>query len=110
MIRLIAIAGFALLLATSAQAMTAAPLHQPTAITNVAFGCGLGRTRIGGIASPEPPSATRGGASGGGDIFALHGTEHLNLQLAYPGRGSSFSRAARGSAFRKASCGPASPA
>jgi hypothetical protein len=49
MIRLIAIAGFALLLATSAQAMTAAPLHQPSMITNVAFGCGLGRTRVGGI-------------------------------------------------------------
>jgi hypothetical protein len=49
MTRFIAIVGFALLLATSAQAMTAAPLHQPGAITNVAFGCGLGRTRIGGV-------------------------------------------------------------
>ena len=51
MIRLIAISGFTLLLATSApQALTIAPLHQPDrAITNVAFGCGLGRTRVGGI-------------------------------------------------------------
>ena len=51
MTRLIAVAGFALLLATSAHAMTVAPLHQPpdSAITNVAFGCGPGQTRVGGI-------------------------------------------------------------
>ena len=50
MTRLMAVAGFALLLATSAHAMTVAPLYQPdSAITNVAFGCGLGRTRVGGI-------------------------------------------------------------
>jgi hypothetical protein len=49
MTRLIAIAGFALLLATSAQAMTAAPLLQASAITNVAYACGPGRTRVGGI-------------------------------------------------------------
>lgn len=49
MIRVIAIAGFALVLAASAQAMTPAPLHQPSAITNVAFACGPGRTRVGGV-------------------------------------------------------------
>ena len=50
MTRLITIAGFTLLLATSAHAMTVAPLHQPDrAITNVAFACGVGRTRVGGI-------------------------------------------------------------
>jgi hypothetical protein len=50
MTRLIAIACFALVLATSAHATTVAPLHQPdSAITNVAFACGVGRTRVGGI-------------------------------------------------------------
>jgi hypothetical protein len=49
MIRLLAIAGFALALATSAEAMTPAPIHQPGAITQVAWLCGPGRTRVGGV-------------------------------------------------------------
>ena len=50
MIRLIAVAGFALSVATSAQAMTPAPLPQPDdMITQVAVGCGLGRTRVNGV-------------------------------------------------------------
>jgi hypothetical protein len=50
MVRLIAIAGFALAVATSAQAMTPAPISQPDGmITPVAFGCGPGRTRVNGI-------------------------------------------------------------
>ena len=50
MIRLIAVAAFALAVATSAQAMSPAPLYQPDGMTaQVAFGCGPGRTRIGGI-------------------------------------------------------------
>ena len=50
MIRLIAVAGFALVVTTSAQAMTPAPLLQPDGmITQVAVGCGLGRTRINGV-------------------------------------------------------------
>jgi hypothetical protein len=50
MIRLIAIAGFALAVATSAEAMTPAPIpHPDSAITQVAFGCGPGRTRIRGV-------------------------------------------------------------
>jgi hypothetical protein len=50
MIRLIAIAGFALTVATSAEAMTAAPIPQPEdMITQVAYGCGPGRTRVGGV-------------------------------------------------------------
>ena len=49
MIRLIAIA-FALTVATSAHAMSPAPLHQPDGmITQVREGCGLGRVRINGI-------------------------------------------------------------
>jgi hypothetical protein len=50
MLRLIAVAGFALSVATSAQAMTPAPLPQPDdMITQVAVGCGLGRTRVNGV-------------------------------------------------------------
>jgi hypothetical protein len=50
MIRLIAVAGFALAVVTSAQAMTAAPIyHQGGMVTSVAFGCGPFRTRVGGI-------------------------------------------------------------
>jgi hypothetical protein len=49
MIRLIAVA-FALALATSAQAMPLAPLHQPDGmITQVAAACGAGRTRVNGV-------------------------------------------------------------
>jgi len=50
MIRLIAVAAFALAVTTSAQAMTVAPIHQPDGmITQVAFGCGPFRTRVGGV-------------------------------------------------------------
>ena len=50
MIRLIAIAGFALSVATSTQAMTPAPIYQPNGlITQVALACGVGRTRINGV-------------------------------------------------------------
>jgi hypothetical protein len=50
MIRLIAIAGFALSVATSAQALTPAPIPQPDGlITQVAAACGSGRTRVGGV-------------------------------------------------------------
>ena len=50
MIRLIAIAGFAFLVATSTQAMTPAPLPQPDGvIAQVALACGVGRTRVNGV-------------------------------------------------------------
>jgi hypothetical protein len=50
MIRLIAVAGFALIVATSAQAMTPAPIPQPDGmITQVRLGCGPGRTRVNGV-------------------------------------------------------------
>ncbi len=50
MIKLIAVTGFALALATSAEAMTPAPITQPdSVVTQVAFGCGPGRTRVGGV-------------------------------------------------------------
>jgi hypothetical protein len=50
MLRLIAVAGFALTVATSAQGMTPAPIAAPDGIlTQVAVGCGMGRTRINGV-------------------------------------------------------------
>jgi hypothetical protein len=50
MIRLLAIAGFALAVATSAYAMTPAPIPEPDGmITKVAAACGPGRTRINGV-------------------------------------------------------------
>ena len=50
MIRLIAFAAFALAITTPAQAMPVAPVHQPDSmITEVAYGCGVGRTRVRGV-------------------------------------------------------------
>jgi hypothetical protein len=50
LIRLIAVAGFALTVAASAQAMTPAPIPQPDGlITQVAAACGAGRTRVNGV-------------------------------------------------------------
>jgi hypothetical protein len=49
MIRLVAAAGFALAIATSAEAMTPASIPQPDGIiTQVAVGCGAGRTMVAG--------------------------------------------------------------
>jgi len=51
MIKLIAVAGFALSIATSAQAMTPAPIPQPKndMLTQIAAACGPGRTRVNGV-------------------------------------------------------------
>jgi hypothetical protein len=50
MLRLIAILGFVLSISTLAQAMTPAPLPQmDDMITQVAVGCGVGRTRVNGV-------------------------------------------------------------
>jgi len=50
MLRLIAVAAFALSVASSAQAMTPAPFPQPVdMVTQIAVGCGPGRTRIDGV-------------------------------------------------------------
>jgi hypothetical protein len=49
MLRLIAVAVAGLALATSAQAITPAPLHHPDEIISQArFGCGPGRTLVAG--------------------------------------------------------------
>ena len=50
MIRFIAVAAFALVIGTSAQAMSPAPLLQTDTMTmQVAMGCGIGRTRVNGV-------------------------------------------------------------
>ena len=50
MVKLIAVAAFALAVTTPAQAMSPAPLLQPDGmITQVAVGCGVGRTRVNGV-------------------------------------------------------------
>jgi len=50
MLRLFAVTVFALFVATSAQGMTPAPFAQTDGImTQVAVGCGMGRTRINGV-------------------------------------------------------------
>jgi hypothetical protein len=50
MIRLIAVAGLALAVATSAEAMTPAPMPQREGmITQVAYACGPGMTRVHGV-------------------------------------------------------------
>ena len=51
MIRMITVAALGFIVMTSAQAMSPAPLHQDldAVTTQVALGCGVGRTRVGGI-------------------------------------------------------------
>jgi len=50
MIRLIVVTAFAAALATSAHAMPSAPLPPPDGlITQAAWGCGPGRTRVDGV-------------------------------------------------------------
>lgn len=50
MLRLIAVGGFVLSVATSAQGMTPAPFPQPDdMMTQVAMGCGPGRTMVHGV-------------------------------------------------------------
>jgi hypothetical protein len=50
MLRLFAVTVFALFVVTSAQGMTPAPLPQADSMmTQVAVGCGMGRTRVNGV-------------------------------------------------------------
>lgn len=50
MIRLVAVVCFALSFASSAQSMTPAPAPQPEGIiTQAAYACGPGRTRVNGV-------------------------------------------------------------
>lgn len=79
MIRLIAGATFALFAATSVQAMTPAPIPQPDGmITQVAFACGPGMTRVNGVCVARTAirqtrrAVRRGayGAYGAGGVYA----------------------------------------
>ena len=77
MIRHIAIAGFALVVATSAQAITPAPLlQQDSVVTKVAAGCGVGRTMVNGKceARVEKRHERRQARRGGGQPATTTGT------------------------------------
>jgi hypothetical protein len=80
MIRLIAVAGFAIAVATSAQAMPLALLAQPDGmITQVAAGCGPGRTMVNGICVARTTirqTARNAGVYDGPETFALHGSSN----------------------------------
>ena len=66
MIRLIAVASFAFAVATSAQAMSPAPLHQPDGVlTQVRMACGAGRVRVHGVCVARTTAATSAAASAG---------------------------------------------
>jgi hypothetical protein len=78
----IAIAFGSLILATSAQAMPLAPVHPDGMITQIAYGCGPGRTRVGGVCVARLRSATPAGASDGMEALALGcGTTELGSEF-----------------------------
>jgi hypothetical protein len=82
MIKLVAVA-FELAVATSAQAMSPAPLQQPDdMVTQIREACGAGRVRIGagrvrinGVCVARTPSAKFAGARDGMEALAFGGTE-----------------------------------
>src|SRR6188508_295125 len=81
MIRLIAVA-FALAVATCAQAMSPAPLHQPDGmITPVRTACGAGRVRVNGVCVARTTNAKSAATSAGVwhivKAFAFSTTERL---------------------------------
>jgi|SwirhisoilCB1_FD_contig_81_1684546_length_381_multi_3_in_0_out_0_1 hypothetical protein len=50
MLKLIVFSVFALVFTAPVQAMPVAPIHDPgAAITQIAYGCGVGRTRVRGV-------------------------------------------------------------
>jgi hypothetical protein len=50
MLRLLSVAALTVAAATSTQAMMQAPIHEPGAVvTQVAYACGAGRTRVNGV-------------------------------------------------------------
>ena len=58
--RLIAVAAIALAVATSAQAMSPAPLHQPDGMTTQVGTCGPNQVRIAGLCMFSAPYVRRG--------------------------------------------------
>ena len=92
MIRLISVA-FVLAVATSAQAMSPAPLHQPDGmITQVREACGAGRVRINGVcvAATTKRQVRRGSRCGKRSWRLLQSTRtrlrHAALVLSQEGR------------------------
>jgi len=77
MIKLIAVASFALWVATSAQAMTPAPIPQTDndIIAQIAAACGPGRTRVNGVCVARirsgKPAERFAGVCDGKAVFAL---------------------------------------
>jgi len=80
MTRLIAFAVLALGITVSAQAMPVAPVQGPDIITQAAYGCGPGMTRVAGVCVQEPPSARPADVFVGQEAFAPRGatTERQN--------------------------------
>ena len=73
MIRLIAGATFALLAATSVQAITPAPIPQPDGtITQVAFACGPGRTLVNGVCVARTTIRQTRRAVRRGDVYGAY--------------------------------------
>jgi hypothetical protein len=76
MMRLIAIAVFALAITASAQAMPVAPVHEPDGmITQVAAACGAAGHELVVSAWLEPPNAKSAGVRDGVEAFACATTE-----------------------------------
>jgi hypothetical protein len=87
-IGLLAVVAFALALATSAEAITPAPLHQPEGlITQIAYSCGADKTRVGcdcvarttASATPAEPAELSAVVPGGTVAFAPGGTKDAAL-------------------------------
>ena len=72
MVKLIAVAAFALTVTSSAQSMSPAPVHQPDSlITQVAAGCGAGRTRVNGVCVARTTNAKPAAPSVGVELALL---------------------------------------
>ena len=105
-IRLIAVAAFTLAIATSAQAMTLVPLHQPDGVlTQVREACGAGRVRINGVCVARTtirPAGVRDGV----EAIAFTGTETLELprEQALQGIGSPYKRSLIGGSHDHTCC------
>ena len=92
MLKLIAVTGFALTVATSAYGMTPAPLARPDdMVTQVAVGCGMGRTRMTVFASHGRPYAMLAAPPAG----ACAGTAASAPCMSEPGANSSASKRSR---------------
>ena len=100
MLKLIAVATFTLALATSAQAIPRAPLHQPDGmITQVREGCGVGRVRINGACVTRRYGAygyNRGYGYGTRRYYGAYGNRRY-----YGSYGRPYRPYARGRAYRR---------